>query len=112
MTTTAIAVTDEMVEAAQTEFTKFGYTASNEKALRHALSAALQVAEKAEAPPPQTHLAGRGDTSILRERISRAIFDPGQTGYKDDRTLTDWQTDAVMRVLGFPALATTEGSAK
>ena len=60
-------------------------------------------------PPPQPHLVM--DTSILRERISRAIFDPGQTeGYKGHRTLTDWQTDAVMRVLGFAALATTEGS--
>lgn len=55
---------------------------------------------------PETNV----DASILRERISRAIFDPGQTeGYKTEkRTLTQWQTDAVMRVLGY---ATAEGSA-
>lgn len=53
--------------------------------------------------PPESQVVGV-DTSILRERISRAIFDPGETeGYKGDRTLTDWQTDAVMRVLGFPS---------
>jgi hypothetical protein len=45
------------------------------------------------------------DTSILRERISRAIFDPGLTeGVRGPKqTLTDWQTDAVMRVLGHSA---------
>ncbi|SMD18642.1 hypothetical protein [Rhizobium sp. RU36D] len=44
------------------------------------------------------------DASILRERISRAIFDPGETeGNRGQRTTTDWQTDAVMRVLGFAA---------
>lgn len=61
------------------------------------------------AHPPAKREAGENvDASILRERVSRAIFDPGQTeGYKGERTLTDWQTDAVMRVLGYP---TTEGS--
>lgn len=65
---------------------------------------ALDNAISAVPTPPQEHV----DTSILRERISRAIFDPGQTeGVKGhDKTLTDWQTDAVMRVLGH---ATTEG---
>lgn len=40
----------------------------------------------------------------LRKRVMRAIFDPGATeGFKGDRDLTTWQTDAVMR-----ALAATE----
>jgi hypothetical protein len=35
-----------------------------------------------------------------RKRISAAIFDPGTTeGYKGDRSVTQWQTDAVMRVI-------------
>lgn len=69
------------------------------------------MTEEQKTSPPELHLVNV-DTSILRERISRAIFDPGQTeGYKDDRTLTDWQTDAVMRVLGFPALS-SEGPAE
>lgn len=38
--------------------------------------------------------------SALRKAIATAIFDPGLTeGFKGDRTLTEWQTDAVMRVL-------------
>jgi len=36
----------------------------------------------------------------VRKRVASAIFDPGATeGYKGDRTLTEWQTDAVMRAL-------------
>ena len=36
----------------------------------------------------------------LRKKLAVAIFNPGATeGYKDDRTLTEWQADAVMRVL-------------
>lgn len=36
----------------------------------------------------------------LRKVIAQAIYDPGATeGYKGDRSLTDWQTDAVMRVI-------------
>ena len=36
----------------------------------------------------------------LRKIVAAAIFDPGKTeGYKGDRTLTEWQTDAVMRAL-------------
>ena len=36
----------------------------------------------------------------LRKRVMRAIFDPGATeGFKGDRNLTTWQTDAVMRVM-------------
>lgn len=37
----------------------------------------------------------------LRDRIAFAISDPGNAGegYKGDRTLTEWQTDAVMRVI-------------
>jgi hypothetical protein len=47
-----------------------------------------------------------GETNMsenLRGRIMRAIFDPGATeGFKGDRDLTTWQTDAVMRVLAEP----------
>lgn len=43
------------------------------------------------------------DTALpveLKKRIATAIFDPGATeGYKGERTLTEWQTDAVMRAL-------------
>lgn len=36
----------------------------------------------------------------LRKRIMSAIFDPGATeGFKGERDLTTWQTDAVMRVI-------------
>lgn len=36
----------------------------------------------------------------LKKRIGTAIFDPGATeGYKGERTLTEWQVDAVMRIL-------------
>jgi hypothetical protein len=54
-------------------------------------------------PPPETNVRVKED---LRKRVMLAIFDPGVTeGFKGDRDLTTWQTDAVMRVL-----ATTEGS--
>jgi len=47
-------------------------------------------------PAPQDHMAA-GD---LRERIFAAIYDPGATeGYKGNRTVTEWKTDAVMRAL-------------
>lgn len=57
---------------------------------------------KDQAIPPATTRAVV-DSSLIRERISRAIFDPGQTEgiRRAKQTLTDWQTDAVMRVLGF-----------
>jgi hypothetical protein len=59
-------------------------------------------------PPAKREARANVDASILRERISRAIFDPFQTeGRRGERTLVDWKTDAVMRVLGY---ATTEGS--
>lgn len=37
----------------------------------------------------------------LRKRIAFAISDPGHAGegYKGGRTLTEWQTDAVMRAI-------------
>lgn len=39
----------------------------------------------------------------FRLRVRRAIFDPSRTeGHKGDRDLTAWQTDAVMRAIGFP----------
>ncbi len=39
-------------------------------------------------------------TGTNRKAIAAAIFDPGATeGPKGERTLTEWQTDAVMRVL-------------
>ncbi|KQS76839.1 hypothetical protein ASG25_15580 [Rhizobium sp. Leaf384] len=54
-----------------------------------------------EAPSPQAEVRGSED---LRKRVMRAIFDPGQTeGYKGNRDLTTWQTDAVMRLLGSAA---------
>src|SRR6476469_4661679 len=40
------------------------------------------------------------DSVELERAISSAIFDPGaEVGMKHDRTLTQWQTDAVMNVL-------------
>jgi hypothetical protein len=40
------------------------------------------------------------DILACRKEIASAIFDPGATeGLKGERTLTEWQTDAVMRVL-------------
>lgn len=52
-------------------------------------------------------------TTIDRNAIAAAIFDPGTTeGMKGDRTLTEWQTDAVMRVLSTaPGQAPLEGVA-
>jgi hypothetical protein len=36
----------------------------------------------------------------LKKKVAAAIFDPGNTeGYKGERSLTEWQADAVMRVL-------------
>lgn len=44
-------------------------------------------------------------SSELRKAVGAAIFDPGTTeGYKGDRTLTEWQLDAVMRALAAAAL--------
>lgn len=41
----------------------------------------------------------------LRKDIFTAIFDPGaEVGMKHDRSLSDWQTDAVMNVLDRRAL--------
>lgn len=50
-----------------------------------------------EAPPaPEDRSGGIS----LRKRIMIAIFDPGATeGFKGDRDLTTWQTDAVMKVV-------------
>ncbi len=40
------------------------------------------------------------DVAQIRAKVAQAIFDPGATeGYKGDRSLTDWQVDAVMRAL-------------
>lgn len=48
----------------------------------------------------------------LRITIARAIADPGATeGYKNDRSLTEWQTDAVMRALAASDLLATPSSA-
>lgn len=39
-------------------------------------------------------------TADLRKAVATAIFDPGATeGLQGSRTLTEWQTDAVMRAL-------------
>lgn len=44
--------------------------------------------------------AGSQGALERRNAIAAAIFDPGATeGFKGDRTLTEWQTDAVMRVI-------------
>lgn len=52
---------------------------------------------KVDPPSPQPREVGSED---LRKRVMRAIFDPGETaGFKGDRDLTTWQTDAVMNVL-------------
>ncbi|MCA0275853.1 MAG: hypothetical protein LCH86_07615 [Proteobacteria bacterium] len=38
--------------------------------------------------------------AVARKTVAAAIFDPGATeGFKGARTLTEWQTDAVMRAL-------------
>ncbi|KKX28258.1 hypothetical protein [Rhizobium sp. LC145] len=67
------------------------------------LALAKQQAADSASPPPQQHLQPTDD---LRKRVMRAIFDPGATeGFKGDRDLTTWQTDAVMRALA------VEGSA-
>ena len=40
------------------------------------------------------------DAGEVRAKIAQAIHDPGATeGYKGERSLTEWQTDAVMRAL-------------
>jgi hypothetical protein len=40
------------------------------------------------------------DTARLEKAVFDAIFDPGaEVGMKHDRSLTSWQTDAVMNVL-------------
>lgn len=40
------------------------------------------------------------DDADLRKRLTRAIADPGaKEGYKGDRSLTQWQVDAVIRAL-------------
>ncbi|WP_152564176.1 hypothetical protein [Neorhizobium vignae] len=56
-------------------------------------------------PPPLKRRcrSATEDYCSIRDRNSRAIFDPGQTkGLRGSKqTVTDWQTDAVMRVLGF-----------
>jgi len=62
------------------------------------LRALFVQGEETGTPSPVDHVE-------LRKRIMRAIFDPGATeGFKGDRDLTTWQTDAVMR-----ALASSEG---
>jgi len=45
----------------------------------------------------------------LKKRIGAAIFDPGATeGYKGERTLTEWQVDAVMRMISAEAKESNE----
>ena len=45
----------------------------------------------------------KAGTEALRKAVAAAIFDPGATeGYKGERTLTEWQVDAVMRALAQP----------
>ena len=57
-------------------------------------------------PSPETHLRSPFE---LRKRIMFAIFDPGASeGFKGDRDLMTWQTDAVMKVLREDAGLTPE----
>ncbi|WP_160006893.1 hypothetical protein [Rhizobium sp. 18055] len=59
-----------------------------------------------QAPPPQPLVMGMEE---IRKSVMRAIFDPGKTeGYKGERDLTTWQTDAVMRALA-DEVATAQG---
>ena len=45
-------------------------------------------------------MTSTSELSELRKQIGAAIFDPGATeGLKGERTLTEWQSDAVMRVI-------------
>ena len=49
------------------------------------------------AQPDKIAEAARGG---VRKAVASAIFDPGATeGYRGERTVTEWQTDAVMRAL-------------
>lgn len=52
--------------------------------------------------------------SDLRKQITFAISDPGNAGegYKGERSLTEWQVDAVMRVVEAALQAEREKNAK
>lgn len=62
--------------------------------------------ERLRTPPNADHSRGPFE---LRKRIMFAIFDPGASeGFKGDRDLTTWQTDAVMKVIQEDAGLTPE----
>lgn len=62
-----------------------------------AFTVATEIARAIRKAAPAPSMVEGDD---LRKRVMRAIFDPGATeGFKGDRDLTTWQTDAVMRVL-------------
>jgi len=64
-------------------------------AIRAALSATYEHSTPVSQSPAMS-------SKELRELIRSAIGDPGRTeGFRNDRSTTVWQTDAVMRVLGF-----------
>ena len=50
-------------------------------------------------PSPSDKIAEAARGGV-RKAVASAIFDPGATeGYRGERTVTEWQTDAVMRAL-------------
>ncbi|WP_416065388.1 hypothetical protein ACK9YZ_01170 [Rhizobium sp. ZK1] len=73
------------------------FTESAEVALQWELSGFEVIPFYRTTPPPSSQVLGGDD---LRKRVMFAIFDPGAAeGFKGDRDLTTWQTDAVMKVL-------------
>jgi hypothetical protein len=69
--------------------------------VRYVDHAAALTAANARADAAEAALAAQIEADAgLRNRVATAIFDPGLTeGYKGDRTLTEWQVDAVMRAI-------------
>jgi hypothetical protein len=77
------------------------YNAPDERNYRHQTADRLE--RLADALAALTTPAPAIGEEEARRLIGNAIFDPGQlAGYKGERTLTDWQTDAVM--LAFASL--------
>ena len=65
-----------------------------------------KLAADALTPAPQPNVRSPFE---LRKRIMFAIFDPGASeGFKGDRDLTTWRTDAVMKVIREDAGLTPE----
>jgi hypothetical protein len=66
------------------------------------LRLSYEKAMGAQSHSPDEAQGGFCAVTDLRKQISFAISDPGNAGegYKGERTLTEWQVDAVMRVVG------------